>query len=85
MQDSKKYFPGLSLRDRIIYVLSVLKKPTPDEVAMEIMELQGVSTEDGVSDLVKDTKDELKKLCEQGVVLKIKERRQKTAYMLSTR
>jgi len=29
-------------------LLSILKKATADEVAMEIMELQGTSTEEGV-------------------------------------
>jgi hypothetical protein len=37
-----------SLKEKVLYLLSILKKATADEVAMEIMELQGNSTEEGV-------------------------------------
>jgi hypothetical protein len=80
----EKYSSTSSLRDKIIYVISVLKSPTPDEVAMEIMELQGISTEDGVADLRKDTAEELKRLCAAGLVVKVKEHHKKTTYILST-
>lgn len=77
-----KYSPDLSLGNRIMYIISVLKKPTADEVAMELMELQGISTEESVSELRRDTEQELKNLCNAGTIIKVKEHHQKTTYIL---
>jgi hypothetical protein len=82
MQVPDKYADSLSLSNKILYVLSVLQKASADEVAMEIMELQGTSSEDGVADLTEDTTRELEKLCEEGIVSKLKEHRQKIRYAL---
>jgi hypothetical protein len=73
---------NLSFRERILYVLRKLHKASADEVAMEIMELQGISTEDGVADLTEDTKEELSKLNNEGIVTKVKDHRQKLRYSL---
>ncbi|HWJ27558.1 MAG TPA: hypothetical protein VNS32_13520 [Flavisolibacter sp.] len=73
---------NLSFRERILYVLRKLHKASADEVAMEIMELQGISTEDGVADLTEDTKEELSKLNNEGIVIKVKDHRQKLRYSL---
>lgn len=72
----------LPLQDRIMQVLSLMKKGSPNEIAIELMELQGISTEEGVEELAVETEEELEKLCEAGVVERIKEHRQKTRYRL---
>ncbi len=40
-------------------MLSILKKATADEIAMEIMELDGIATEEGVANLTRDTQEVL--------------------------
>ena len=62
-----------SFREQVLYVLSVLHKGSAGEVATELMELKGVSTEEGVAELTIDTARELEKLCEEGKVEIIRE------------
>ena len=45
MQKQSTYSQDLSLRQKILYVPSILRKVTADEIAMEIMELEGITTE----------------------------------------
>lgn len=82
MEIPKQFADNLPLSEKILYVLSVLGKGSPDEVAMEIMELQGISSEEGVADLTDETAKEIAKLCEEGLISKIKEHRQKSRYMI---
>lgn len=72
----------MSLQDKVKHVLSILKKGSPDEVAMEIMEMQGIAAEEGVAELTLETTELLERLCEDGVVEKVKEPRQKVRYRL---
>ena len=83
MPTVEKYNLSKSLRDKIVYVLSVMEKASPQEVASEIMELEGISTEDGVEDVSIDIESEIDKLCDEGIVIKIKEHRQKRRYALN--
>lgn len=80
MDTTGKYDPSRSLREKILYVLSTMKKASAGEAALEIMELDGVSSEDGVADITHDIDEEMKKLCHEGVVDKLKEHRQKVRY-----
>jgi hypothetical protein len=82
MATTGKYDPSHSLREKILYVLSTMEKGSAGEVAQEVMELDGVSSEDGVADITHDIDEELKKLCHEGVVDKLKEHRQKVRYVL---
>ena len=76
-----KYDAARSLKEKILFVLSKLQKASADEVAMEVMELDGISTEDGVGDITKDINDELHKMLEEGEVEKIKkDHREKVRY-----
>ena len=84
MKLPEQFSDDLSFRDRILFVLTKLHKASADEVAMEIMELQGISTEDGVSDLTYETKQELVKLFHEGIVNKVKDHRQKSRYSLTS-
>jgi hypothetical protein len=79
---TEKYDKSKPLRDKIIYVLSVMEKASPHEVAGEIMELDEISTEDGVEDISIDIENEIEKLCEEGIVSKLKEHKQKRRYVL---
>ena len=80
MATNEKYDQSKSLRDKIIYVLSVMGKASAHEVATEIMELDEISTEDGVEDLSIDIESELEKMYEEGTVTKLKEHRQRPRY-----
>lgn len=84
MPANEKYDKSKPLRDKILYVLSVIEKASPNEVAAEIMELDEISTEDGVEDISVDIENELGKLYEQGAVRKLKEHKQKRRYTLKT-
>jgi hypothetical protein len=73
---------NMSLLDKVKHVLSILRKGSPDEVAMEIMERQGIAAEEGVAELTIETTELLERLCEEGTVIKVKEPRQKVRYKL---
>ncbi len=51
MQAPGKYDSAWSLREKICYVLSVMQKGSAGEIAMEIMELEGIAAEEEVADL----------------------------------
>lgn len=72
-----------SLKEKVLFVLSVLQKASADEVAMEIMELQGIASEEGVAALTIDVEDELANMAEQGTVIVVKEHRQKKRFSLA--
>jgi hypothetical protein len=71
-----------TLRAKVLYVLSVIHKASADEVALEIMELQGIASEEGVAALTIDVEEELQRLCDEGDVTIVKEHRQKKRYSL---
>lgn len=76
------YSASLSFEQQLLYVLSQMKKGSAGEIAAELMELQGVSSEDGVADLTVQTEKELDKLCAKEKVNVVKERHQKKRYQL---
>ena len=78
-----KFSDKLSFSEQVLYTLSVLKKGAAGEVAMELMELKGVASEEGVAELTIETEQELDRLCTQGVVHLLKEKRQKNRYTLA--
>ena len=71
------------LQQMILHALGLMKKGSADEIAMEIMEEKGITSEDEVAELVIETKEELEKLFEAGHVKKIKPHREKTRYVLN--
>jgi len=84
MQSVPKHFNEAdTLREKVQYVLTVLNKASADEVAMEIMELQGIASEEGVAALTIDVEEELAKMNEEGVIITVKEHRQKKRFSLS--
>lgn len=66
-----------------MYVLSVLKKESVGELSAEITELDGIATEEGVAELALEIEKEIERLCEEAVVKKLKEHRQKVRYVLN--
>lgn len=83
MATNEKYDKSKPLRDKILYVLSVMEKASPHEVAGEIMELDEISTEDGVEDISIDIENELNELHEEGVVSRLKEHKEKRRFILN--
>lgn len=79
----EKYDPSTSLRDKILFVLSMMEKASPQEVASEIMELDGISSEEGVADITLDIEKELEKMLEEETINKLKEHRQKIRYVMN--
>lgn len=72
-----------TLRDKIVYVLSVMHKGGPREIAAEIVELQGIASEEGVAETTVDIESELEKMEEEGLVTQVHEHRQKKRYSLA--
>ena len=83
MKDSTTKLPHL--QQLILHSLNIMKKGSADEIAMEIMEEKGISAEEEVAELIIETKEELEKLLESGLVKKIKPHREKTRYVLELR
>lgn len=77
-----QYSDKLPLREQILYILSVLKKGAASEVAIELMELKGISSEEGVADLTIETEQELEKLYGEDIVVIVREKREKNRYAL---
>ncbi len=76
------YDNTLSLKEKVLYMLSILKKATADEVAMEIMELQGTSTEEGVAELNVAVREALKELQHEGLLKMQTEKDKQIRYFL---
>lgn len=71
------------LREKIRFVLSVMKKGSANEIGGEIAELEGIATEEGLAELIIATEQELEKLVGEGRVNVIKEHRQKKRFTLA--
>ena len=77
------YTEATTLESKILYILNIMKKAAAPELAMEIAELDGVSSEEGLADLTISIEKELEKMCDDGVLEIIKEQRQKRRYALA--
>ena len=77
------YDSSLSLREKILYVLSVLKKESVGELSVEITELDGIAAEEGVAEITIEIEKELSQLCDEGAVSKLREHRQRVRYVLN--
>ena len=63
-----KYKKSLSFKEKVLYVLSFLKKASAEDVSAEIIELDGLSAEEEVMEMTIETKEQLNKLYEDGEV-----------------
>lgn len=77
------YSDQLSFEQQLLFALSKLKKGSVNEIAIELMELKGISTEDGVADLTVHTEKQLEKFCNDGIVKLIKEKHEKRRYEIA--
>jgi DNA-binding PadR family transcriptional regulator len=80
---AKHFSEASSIRDMILYVLSVMHKGSAAEVAAEIVELQGIASEEEVADITITIEQELEKLLEEGLVKELREHRQRKRYLLA--
>ena len=71
--------------EQVLFVLSLMEKGSAGEIAMELMELKGISSEEGVAELTVETERELEKLLHEGAVEIIREKRQKNRYAILKR
>jgi hypothetical protein len=79
------YSSMLSFEEQLLYVLSQLKKASAGEIAIELMELQGVSTEEGVADLTIHTEKQLEKLGADGRIETVGERHERKRYKINNK
>ena len=82
MKIPEHFSDELSFEEQLLYVLSVLKKGSANEIVIELMELKGISSEEGVSDLTVHTERELEKLRMEKKVSVLKERHEKKRYVI---
>jgi len=72
----------LSLQQQVVYVLSLQEEGTPEEIAMELIELRGIASEERVADLTVAIENELQKMEKVGLVRAEKETGQPSRYRL---
>jgi hypothetical protein len=77
------YSDALPFEQQLLFALSKLKQGSVNEIAIELMELKGVSTEDGVGDLTVQTEKEVEKLCEEGILEVVKDRHHQRRYQFA--
>lgn len=82
MERPNKYAAAKSLGEKILYLLSIMEKGAAPELAMEVAEMDGISSEEGLADLTLSIEQELEKLCHDGLLHQVKEHRQKVRYAL---
>ena len=72
-----------TVREKILYTLSLLHKGSAEEIASEIAELQGLASEEGVAEMNVAVEKEIEKLLDESKVEVVKEHRQKKRYALA--
>ncbi|MBB1287344.1 hypothetical protein HRH25_23410 [Flavisolibacter sp. BT320] len=77
-----KFSSAKTFSDKILFVLSLMHKGSANEIANEIADLDGISSEEGLAELVITTKKKLEKLRVQETVGVVKEHRQKKRFAL---
>lgn len=82
MEQPLKYSSNTDITSKVIYVLSLFEKATLDEVATEIVELDGIATEEGVADVTIEIREQLNRLHHDGEIKMVTEDDKKTRYSL---
>lgn len=80
MNIPKHFSAQQPLSEQVLYVLTLLKKATAQQIAMELTELKGISTEEGVADLNIEVEDTLQKLHVEQIVKQLTEPDKKVHY-----
>ena len=70
MTDKKSFsYPdNAPLKERVLSVISLLEEPTVNEIAAEVVEFQGIASEEGVAECTVNIEEALKQLVEAGAV-----------------
>lgn len=79
----QSFADAATLRDKIVFTLSLMHKGSAEELASEIAELQGIASEEGMAEINVAVEAEMEKLLDEGKVEVVKEHRQKNRYVLS--
>ena len=82
MEKAGKYDSSMPLREKVLYVLATLEKASAGEIAVEVMELDGLAAEEEVAETTVEIEKHLEKLDEDGLIEKLREHRQKIRYVL---
>lgn len=72
----------LSLQHQVLFVLSLLKEASVDDITAELIELRGVATEGAVLNLTIEAEDQLEKMHNDGIVKQITEPDKITHFIL---
>lgn len=80
MNVPKHFSAQQSLPEQVLYVLTLLNKATAEQIAMELMELKGVATEEGVANLNREVENVLRKLHDKHLVKQSTEPDKKVHY-----
>ncbi len=83
MEKNEVYSPGMPLREKILYLLRLLKKGEISELASEVAYREGISSEEGLAEITLLIEQELHILVDEGLITRIKEHRQKIRYTIS--
>jgi len=79
----QSFAEAATLRDKIVFTLSIMHKGSVEELASEIAELQGVASEEGMAEMNVAVEAEVEKLLEESKIEVVKEHRQKKRYALA--
>ena len=52
------------LQEQVAFVISEMHAASADDISMQLMELKGIATEEGVAELTLEVKNELEKMYE---------------------
>ncbi len=82
MEIPQHFSPELSLQQQVLFVLSLLKKASVDDITAELIELRGVAAEGAVLNLTIEVEDQLVKMHNEGLIKQIMEPDKKKPFLL---
>lgn len=82
MEIPQHFSPELSLQQQVLFVLSLFKKASVDDITAELIELRGVAAEGGVLNLTIEVEDQLVKMHNEGLIKQIMEPDKKKHFLL---
>lgn len=82
MEIPQHFSPALSLQQQVLFVLSLFKKASVDDITAELIELRGVAAEGAVLNLTIEVEDQLVKMHNEGLIKQIMEPGKKKNFLL---
>jgi hypothetical protein len=80
---ANKFSEALSFEEQILYVLSIIKKGSANEIAIELIELKAVAAEEEVADITMHTERSLEKLLKENKVKLLKENHERKRFIIA--